>query len=104
MVLRVKLATVLLFLAGIVSCQSNPDYQVYAVKFYGAHRIAAPQMVVGANPDDSLTLCYMFWYLKGQDGRNILVDAGMTDTAMAGNNDFVRPDLVLQRINVYPEG
>ena len=102
MIMKLKIVLVLLSVAAIVSCQNPPSYQVYAVKFYGAHRISAPQMVVGANPSDSLTLCYMLWYLKGADGRNILVDAGMTDTAMTGNNDFVRPDLVLQRINVHP--
>ena len=103
MILRVKLFTVLLLTVTVASCQNKPDYQVYAVKFYGARRIAAPQMVVGANPSDSLSVCYMLWYLKGKNGRNILVDAGMTDTAMAGNKDFVRPDLVLQRINVHPD-
>ena len=102
MTLKLKLVSVLLMLAGIVICQDNRDYQVFAVKYYGARRIAAQQMVVGANPADSITLCYMFWYLKGPGGRNILVDAGMTDTAMTGNPDFKRPDLVLQRINVFP--
>ncbi len=102
MILRFKLIAFLLLTAAVASCQNKPDYQVYAVKYFGGRRIPAPQMVAGANAEDSLSLCYMFWYLKGENGRNILVDAGMTDTSMTGNDNFVRPDLVLQRINVYP--
>ena len=94
--------TILCLTASITNCQNASDYQVYAVKFYDARENAAPQMVVGANSKDSLKVCNMFWFLKGLNGKNILVDVGMIDTSKLGYKNFIRPDLVLQRINVYP--
>jgi glyoxylase-like metal-dependent hydrolase (beta-lactamase superfamily II) len=46
----------------------------------------------------------MFWLLKGENSRNILVDAGFIDLSIMGNMSYhyVRPDSVLQRINVSP--
>jgi len=41
----------------------------------------------------------MVWLLKGENGRNILVDAGFIDTSEIGMKNYVRPDLVLQRID-----
>jgi len=44
----------------------------------------------------------MFWLLKGENGKNILVDAGYIDTSISGSKSTVRPDLLLQRINISP--
>jgi glyoxylase-like metal-dependent hydrolase (beta-lactamase superfamily II) len=38
--------------------------------------------------------------LKGENGRNILVDAGYLDTTKTENKGYVRPDLMLKRLNV----
>jgi glyoxylase-like metal-dependent hydrolase (beta-lactamase superfamily II) len=102
MIIRFTLVTILCLTTSITNCQNASDYQVYAVKFYDARKIAAQQMVVGANVKDSLRVCNIVWLIKGENGRNILVDAGMIDTTKTGYKNFVRPDLVLQRINVYP--
>jgi glyoxylase-like metal-dependent hydrolase (beta-lactamase superfamily II) len=93
----------ILFLTGLSSqSQKNDEYQVYALKYLGTWKVPAQQMVVGANPKDSIQGCYMFWFLKGEKGRNILVDVGYIDTSKTVLKNYVRPDLVLQRINVYP--
>ncbi len=102
MITRFTLVTILCLTEVIANCQNASDYQVYAVKFYDARKIAAQQMVTGAIVKDSLQVCNMVWLIKGENGRNILVDAGMIDTAKTGYKNYVRPDLVLQRINVYP--
>ena len=92
-----------LFLIGLLSnCQKSDEFEVYALKYFSGRNIPAQEMVVGANPKDSLRICAMVWLLKGENGRNILVDAGCIDTSNTGNKSFVRPDIVLQRINVYP--
>lgn len=44
----------------------------------------------------------MFWLLKGENGKNILVDAGYIDTSHSESKNTVRPDLLLQRINISP--
>ncbi len=64
--------------------------------------MTAQNGIVGANPKDSVRVCNMVWFLKGENGRNILVDVGFIDTSKTGIKNYVRPDLVLQRINVYP--
>jgi glyoxylase-like metal-dependent hydrolase (beta-lactamase superfamily II) len=99
---KFTLASVL-FLAAIMSnCQNGDEYQVFAIKFTAGQKIPAQRMAVGAKPGDTLRICNMFWLLKGVNGRNILVDAGFIDTSKTGYRDYVRPDLVLRRINIYP--
>ncbi len=102
MINKFTLASIL-FLTAIISYSQNSDeYKVFALKYIDGQNIPAQRMVVGANPKDSIQLCYMFWFLKGDNGRNILVDVGFIDTSKTGNKNYVRPDLVLQRINIYP--
>jgi glyoxylase-like metal-dependent hydrolase (beta-lactamase superfamily II) len=94
---------VILFLIGLPSiCQNGDVYQVFAVKFRDAWNIPAKEMIDGANPKDSVRGCNMVWLLKGENGRNILVDAGYLDTSKTVDRNYVRPDIVLQRINVSP--
>lgn len=98
-----SILTILLSLAAfIVNCQNSPEYQVYALKYWDGRNIRAQQMVVGADPKDSIRLCYMFWFLKGENNKNILVDVGMIDTAKVRRRNFVRPDSVLLRLNIRP--
>lgn len=99
---KFTLFSILFLLAITTDCQNSDEYKVYAIKFYDARNISAQQMVVGANPNDSLRVCNMVWLLKGENGRNILVDVGFIDSSKTGIKNYLRPDLVLQRINVYP--
>ncbi len=93
----------ILFLTAIISnCQNADEYQVYALKYIDGRNIPAQRMVIGANPKDSLRICYMYWFLKGENRKNILVDAGFMDSTKTVNMNYVRPDVVLQRLNVYP--
>lgn len=102
MIKKIMLASILFLTAIISNCQNGDEYQVFALKYIDGKNIPSQQMVVGANPKDSIRVCYMFWFLKGEKGRNILVDVGFIDTSKTGTRNYVRPDLVLQRINVYP--
>jgi glyoxylase-like metal-dependent hydrolase (beta-lactamase superfamily II) len=93
----------ILFLTGLSSnCQKGDEYQVYAIKYLDGWYIPALDIAVGAKANDSVRFCFMVWLLKGENGRNILVDAGYIDSSKTENKNYVRPDLVLQRINVYP--
>lgn len=64
--------------------------------------MSARSCVIGGNPTDTVQHCFMVWFLKGANGRNILVDAGFIDTSKIGMENYVRPDLVLQRIGINP--
>jgi glyoxylase-like metal-dependent hydrolase (beta-lactamase superfamily II) len=97
-----SLALILLLIAVKSNCQTSDEYQVFALKYTDGQNISALRMVAGANPKDSVRVCNMFWLLKGENGRNILVDVGFIDTTKMGIKNYVSPDLVLQRINVAP--
>lgn len=99
---KLTLFSALFILALLTNCQHNDEYEVYAIKFNGGYKIQAKDWVVGAAPDDSINVCDMFWLIKGQNGKNILVDAGFLDSTNA-NANYLRPDLVLQRINISPQ-
>lgn len=102
MVKKFTLVSILFLTAIISNCQTGGEYQVFALKYTDGQNISAQRMVVGANPKDSLRICNMFWLLKGENGRNILVDVGFIDTTKTGIKNYVRPDLVLERINIHP--
>jgi glyoxylase-like metal-dependent hydrolase (beta-lactamase superfamily II) len=93
----------ILFLTTLsLKCQTGDEYQVFALKYYYFGYIPAKQMAVGANATDSLRLCFMFWLLKGDNNRNILVDAGFIDSSKVARKNYLRPDLVLKKINLSP--
>jgi glyoxylase-like metal-dependent hydrolase (beta-lactamase superfamily II) len=102
MIKKIALVTVLFLTAVISKCQTSDEYQVFALKYIDGQNISAQRMIAGANPADSVRVCYMFWLLKGANDRNILVDVGFIDTTKTGIKNYVRPDLLLQRINVKP--
>jgi glyoxylase-like metal-dependent hydrolase (beta-lactamase superfamily II) len=99
---NLTLASILFLIVTLSNCQTGNEYQVFALKYTDGQTISAQRMVVGANPKDSLRICNMFWLLKGENGRNILVDVGFIDTTKTGIKNYVSPDLVLQRINIHP--
>ena len=99
----VKRVFLFLFLASIPlisDCQNNDEYEVYALKYLDGGTISATEGIVGADPKETLQLCYMIWLLKGINGKNILVDAGFIDTSKVPLKKYIRPDLLLQKIGV----
>lgn len=100
--LTTAIAFILNFSGLHIYCQNRSWYEVFALRFNGTWTIPAQEMVDGANPKDSLKLCNIFWLLKGYNGKTILVDAGYIDTAKTVDKNYVRPDVVLQRIKVSP--
>jgi glyoxylase-like metal-dependent hydrolase (beta-lactamase superfamily II) len=93
----------MLFVCHAALCQKTDEYQVYALRYSGPGTSAAKEIAVGANPADSIRACNMFWFLKGDNGRNIIVDAGYIDSSKTAGKDYERPDLVLKRLNISPK-
>jgi glyoxylase-like metal-dependent hydrolase (beta-lactamase superfamily II) len=93
---------IFLIIISLSGCHKKDHYQVFAVKYLDSSTGSAKNVAIGANPDDSIGNCFMVWLLKRDDGKTILVDAGYIDTSAIPNKKYVRPDLVLQRMNVYP--
>jgi glyoxylase-like metal-dependent hydrolase (beta-lactamase superfamily II) len=84
------------------SCRKKDHYKVYAVKYLDGAVGSASNIATGADPNDSVRYCFMVWLLKSDYGKTILVDAGYIDTSSNAGEKYVRPDLVLKRMNVVP--
>jgi hypothetical protein len=93
--MKSHLFPLVIFLLLVLSsgCGKNDHYQVFALKYLDASRGSASNAAIGADPNDSVSNCFMVWLLKGDDGRHILVDAGYIDTAATPNEKYIRPDL-----------
>jgi glyoxylase-like metal-dependent hydrolase (beta-lactamase superfamily II) len=101
--IRKSIPVLLLLLTGIISYgQAVDEYQVYALKFNESGFVPVRDIAVGTSSADSVPVCNMFWYLKGSNGRNIIVDAGFIDTTGTGEHKAERPDFVLGRLDVSP--
>lgn len=84
----------------------NPNYEIFAIKF-AERTLKTPlsDIAVGATDDDSLNVVFMYWLLKGNNGKIILIDAGFTDD-MTINPKFITwspPEKMLAKINIKPE-
>jgi glyoxylase-like metal-dependent hydrolase (beta-lactamase superfamily II) len=99
----VVLASLILSFAAAFSQVQNV-YEVYAIEYArGSSGVPVSNVATGAESKDSVTFSYFDWYLKGDNGKRILVDVGfIQDTAkpMKSTGYYERPDLALQRIKV----
>ncbi len=80
----------------------SETYKVYALRFKYAGVYSAKNAVVGSSPTDSVNVCYMICFLKGDKGHNILVDAGFLDSTAVNSKTYIRPDLILKDIGLTP--
>lgn len=93
-------------IASLVSgAQAAPAYEIYALKFASAGPRAISELAMGGSNKDSVTLFFMFWLIKGNNGKNIIVDAGFSrDLDWANDLPFYkRPDSVLAELNIRPD-
>jgi glyoxylase-like metal-dependent hydrolase (beta-lactamase superfamily II) len=85
-----------------MSCRQTKEYQVFALKYCDEGKASAKGPIIGASQNDSVDVAYIYWLLKGSNGRNILVDAGFIDSTHTTKN-FIRPDSVLMQLNLSPQ-
>jgi len=103
-----KSALVFLLFILVVSLpaqnQSRDVYEVYAIAYATSLKRAPVKAVAFASTsDDSVTFTYYVWYLKGDNGRRILIDTGFLQDSSKPRmalKDYQKPDLALRRIHV----
>ena|SRR6218665_1257407 len=81
-------------------------YDIYALKFGERNNyIAMKDAAVGDRSGDSSRVFFMYWLLKGTNGKTILVDAGFTEDAGTDPQQitFTAPQKLLALVNVKPE-
>ncbi|MEP6701068.1 MAG: MBL fold metallo-hydrolase, partial [Bacteroidota bacterium] len=105
---KIILFILVAFLAPVIASSQTVSYEVYALKFAAAEH-ASPISVFAMNApgNDSLKIFFMIWLVKGNNGKNILVDAGflkdMEEAKNFGIVNFIRPDSMLFRVGLKPE-
>ncbi|WP_157136696.1 MBL fold metallo-hydrolase [Galbibacter orientalis] len=83
----------------------NANYEIYAIKFA---EVGSTQplsgMVLNAPASEQLKPIFMYWLLKGNNGKNIIVDTGflgdIEQVKTFGIINYVRPDLMLQELGL----
>jgi glyoxylase-like metal-dependent hydrolase (beta-lactamase superfamily II) len=82
--------------------QIEPVYEIYALKFASRGSTPISELATGGSNKDSVTLFFMFWLIKGNNGKRIIVDAGFTRDLDWVNHmrTYQRPDSVLAELNV----
>src|ERR1700692_267867 len=89
---------------SILAFSQHPNYEVYALKFTSEGHKSSSAIAIGGSKTDSVTGVFMFWLIKGNNGKNILVDAGfhkdVEEAKDYGIKNYVRPDSVLLRLGL----
>lgn len=80
-------------------------YKVYAIRFASvAHRMPVSVWVDKGPDKDSVGIDFMIWLIKGDNGKNILVDAGflngLDDAKEFDVTGYTRPDSALAKLDL----
>jgi glyoxylase-like metal-dependent hydrolase (beta-lactamase superfamily II) len=102
------ISALLTLLCACAFSQTLNVYEIYAIEYARPKVLRAPATRIALNTtsNDSITWSYCVWYLKGENGRKILVDTGFIEDSTRPNRYnmgyYERPDLALKRMNVDP--
>lgn len=85
-----------------------PNYEVYALKFgmlNGGQPLPLSVAVLDGPENETVKGNFIIWLIKGDKGRNILVDAGFIndiEEAKDGIANYMRPDSMLLKLGLKP--
>lgn len=93
------------FTTSVTAFSQTPNYEVYALKFASiGHPFPLKFLVLNASLKDSMDAIFMIWLIKGNNGKNILVDTGfLKDVEEAKDydvTDYIRPDSMLTGVGL----
>lgn len=99
------LFTLIILFVTVKANSQTPNYEVYALKYASVgFTFPVSYLVLDAPAKDSMNAIFMIWLIKGNNGKNILVDAGfLSDVEEAkdfGVIDYIRPDSILSRVGL----
>jgi glyoxylase-like metal-dependent hydrolase (beta-lactamase superfamily II) len=102
-----------LFLLGILSGSfglqaQSPDYKVYAIRFASSAHPTSVSVFADSGPStDSVNMVFSIWLIKGDNGKNILLDAGFQSDIPEARDfevaNYIRPDSALAKVGLKPE-
>ena len=99
------LFTLIILFVTVKANSQTPNYEVYALKYASVgFTFPVSFLVLDAPAKDSMNAIFMIWLIKGNNGKNILVDAGfLSDVEEAkdfGVIDYIRPDSILSIVGL----
>jgi glyoxylase-like metal-dependent hydrolase (beta-lactamase superfamily II) len=92
-------------LAIVVSAQTKPTYEIYAIRYAILPDFPVAELVAGADPARKLDIAMMIWLVRG-NGHNVLVDSGFYHDHFFKEwhvNDFIKPSDGLKPLALKPE-
>src|ERR1700722_6524836 len=97
----------LLVFGPLMARPQTPNYKVYAIRFAAMAHPTAISAWADKGPDkDSVNIDFSIWLIKGDNGKNILLDAGFrNDIGEAKEFEvagYVRPDSALAKVGLKP--
>lgn len=105
--MKVSILSLILLTLAVTGEAQKPDYQVYALRFASVLHPFPLSLLVDKGPDkDSVNMVFMYWLIRGDNGRNILLDAGFL-RVLDDQKDFeplkyMRPDSALLPLHIPP--
>ena len=107
--IKLFIASLLILILSGKAFSQTPDYEVYALKFgllNNGKPLPLSVAVLNAPENETAKGDFIIWLIKGDNGRNILVDAGFIDDIEEAKNsevsNYVRPDSMLLKIGLKP--
>ena len=97
----------IVLLAPLIAFSQTVNYDVYALKFAESGNALPISAVAMHGPDnDSVKIFFIVWLIKGDNGKNILVDAGFLNDTTAKDFkivNYIRPDSMLFKVDLRRE-
>jgi glyoxylase-like metal-dependent hydrolase (beta-lactamase superfamily II) len=100
----------LIFLTSILfyvlsAHSQTPSYRIYVINFArSAYPFSVADWADGGPKTDSVKIDFMFWLIKGSNGKNVLIDAGflndIEDAKEFKITGYVRPDSALLKVGL----
>jgi len=104
---KIILFGVIVLAITIKAYSQNVNYEVYALKFANLNPTPISMWAMNGPTHDSINMCFMVWLIKGNNGKNILVDAGFFRDVKEAKDynviNFIRPDSMLLKIGLRAE-
>ncbi|MCM4151709.1 N-acyl homoserine lactonase family protein [Arenibacter sp. N53] len=105
---KIFVSTIVILTISITAFSQSTNYEVYALKYANVGvTLPLSVLVLDAPESETIDAVFMFWLLKGTNGKNILVDAGFLNDIEQSKaysvTNYIRPDLMLPRIGLNAE-
>lgn len=105
---KLFLPVLVILINTITVFSQNTNYEIYAIK-YADVGVTLPLsvLVLDAPESEKIDAIFMYWLLKDNNGKNILVDTGFLEDIEQAKTysvtNYVRPDLMLLELGIKAE-